>query len=66
MCEFMDSEAAVADEDDLTTRQPARQLQCTLPGPVGQQLVTVAARSVRSLRRGEQRQNRQSLDKPGP
>ena len=66
MGQFMDSEAAVADEDDLTTRQPARQLQCALPGPVRQQFVTTAAPSVRSLRRGEQRQDRQRLDQAGP
>ena len=42
MGQFMDCEAAVADEDDLTTWQPARQLQCALPGPVRQQFVTTA------------------------
>ena len=34
MGQFMDSEAAVTDEDDQATWQPARQLQCALPGPV--------------------------------
>jgi len=43
MGQFMDSEATVADEDDLTTWQPARQLQCALSSPVRQQFVTTAA-----------------------
>jgi hypothetical protein len=49
MGQFMDSETAVADEDDLATWQPARQLQRALPRPVRQQLVATAARPIGSL-----------------
>ena len=66
MGQFMDREAAVADEDDLTTWPPARPLQCALPGPVCQQFVTTTALTVRSLRRREPHQDRQRLDQAGP
>ena len=66
MGQFVDGEAAIADEDDPAAWQPASQLQCALPGPVSQQLVTTAALTVGSLRRGEQGQDRQSLDQAGP
>jgi len=66
MGQFMDGKAAVADEDDPAPWQPATQLQCALPGPVCQQLVSPAALTVGSLRRREQRQDRQGLDQAGP
>jgi len=66
MSQFVDGKAAVADEDDLPPRQPASKLQRALSSPVCQQLVTTAALEVGSLRRGQQCQDRQSLDQAGP
>jgi hypothetical protein len=49
MGQFVDGKAAVADEDDPTIWQPARQLQRALTRPVRQQFVTTAALTVGSF-----------------
>lgn len=47
--ELMNGEAAVPHEDDVAPRQPATELQHTLAGPVGQQLVPAAALVIGAL-----------------
>lgn len=66
MGEIMGGKAAVANEDDLSPGQPADQLQCRLPGPVGQGFMPLAVATVCPLGWCQQRQHRQGLDQAGP
>ena len=66
MGQFMDGKAAVAHEDDAAPWQPATELQCALPRPVGQQFMVPTTLMVGSLGRGKQGQDRQGLYQARP
>ena len=58
--------AAIGDHHHLAVRQPARGLERHLPGPVGQQLMTLSMRVGVPLGGAEHRQKWQGPDASGP
>ena len=64
MGRFMNGEAAVADEHDITPWQPAAKLEDALPGPVGQQPVPAPPLAVGPL--GGRKQGRHGQRLGGP